>query len=32
MQEPPVLDREGFVHLPQGHGLGVEINPDLIED
>ncbi len=32
MREPPALDEEGFMHLPQGSGLGVEINPDLIED
>jgi D-galactarolactone cycloisomerase len=30
MRDPPLVDKEGFVHLPQGPGLGVEINPDLI--
>jgi L-alanine-DL-glutamate epimerase-like enolase superfamily enzyme len=29
-QEPPAVDREGFVALPQKPGLGVEINQDLI--
>jgi L-alanine-DL-glutamate epimerase-like enolase superfamily enzyme len=32
LREPPVVDKAGFVHLPQGPGLGVEINPDLIQD
>jgi L-alanine-DL-glutamate epimerase-like enolase superfamily enzyme len=30
LQDPPVIDSEGFIALPQGPGLGVEINPDLI--
>ena len=29
-QEPPRLDHEGCLHLPDGPGLGVEINRDLI--
>ena len=31
LQEPPLVDSEGFMAVPQGPGLGVEINPDLIE-
>jgi D-galactarolactone cycloisomerase len=31
MRDPPLLDKDGFIHVPQGHGLGVEINPDLME-
>jgi L-alanine-DL-glutamate epimerase-like enolase superfamily enzyme len=30
MRDPPVLDKDGFMPLPQGPGLGVQINPDLI--
>jgi L-alanine-DL-glutamate epimerase-like enolase superfamily enzyme len=30
LQEPPVVDAEGFVAVPRGPGLGVEINRDLI--
>jgi D-galactarolactone cycloisomerase len=30
LANPPVLDSEGFVAVPQGPGLGVEINRDLI--
>jgi L-alanine-DL-glutamate epimerase-like enolase superfamily enzyme len=30
LQDPPVIDSEGFIALPQGPGLGVEVNPDLI--
>ena len=30
LQEPLVIDGEGFIAVPQGPGLGVEINPDLI--
>jgi len=30
-QSPPVVDPAGRVSLPQGPGLGVEIDPDLIE-
>jgi L-alanine-DL-glutamate epimerase-like enolase superfamily enzyme len=29
-EEPPLLDREGYLALPQKPGLGVEIKPDLI--
>jgi D-galactarolactone cycloisomerase len=27
---PPAVDQEGYISVPQGPGLGVEINPDLI--
>jgi D-galactarolactone cycloisomerase len=30
LQDPLVVDSEGYVTVPQGPGLGVEINPDLI--
>jgi D-galactarolactone cycloisomerase len=30
MESPPLLDKEGFLNLPQGPGLGVAINKDLI--
>src|ERR1017187_7564247 len=30
MEDPPLVDKEGHVHLPQGPGLGVTINKDLI--
>ena len=30
MRDPPLMDKEGFMPLPQQPGLGVEINPDLI--
>lgn len=30
MRNPPMVDKEGFVHLSMQPGLGVEINPDLI--
>jgi D-galactarolactone cycloisomerase len=30
MQNPPFVDREGFMPLPEGPGLGVEINRDLL--
>lgn len=32
LQEPPVLDAQGYVALPQRPGLGVEINYDLVEE
>jgi len=32
MRDPPIVDKEGLVRLPQQPGLGVEINPDLIGD
>jgi D-galactarolactone cycloisomerase len=30
MQNPPLVDKEGYLNLPQGPGLGVEINKDLV--
>jgi D-galactarolactone cycloisomerase len=30
MENPPLVDKEGYLNLPQGSGLGVEINKDLI--
>ena len=30
MENPPLVDQEGFLNLPQGPGLGVAINKDLI--
>jgi D-galactarolactone cycloisomerase len=30
LQEPPVVDAQGLVAVPQGPGLGVTINPDFI--
>ena len=32
LKESPVVDGEGFVAVPQGPGLGVEINRDLVEE
>ena len=32
MENPPVVDAEGFVNLPQEPGLGVRLNPDFIEE
>jgi L-alanine-DL-glutamate epimerase-like enolase superfamily enzyme len=32
MANAPEIDSEGFMALPQGPGLGVEIDPDLILD
>ncbi|MEM7030484.1 MAG: mandelate racemase/muconate lactonizing enzyme family protein [Chloroflexota bacterium] len=32
MSNPPEVDNEGFMHVPQGPGLGVELNRDLIEN
>ena len=32
MLGPPVVDEKGFMLVPQGPGLGVTINPDLIEE
>ena len=29
-RNPPAVDEEGYVSAPQGPGLGVEINPDLV--
>jgi len=31
MANAPQVDREGYLHVPQGPGLGVEIDRDLIE-
>ena len=30
MENPPLVDKEGYLNLPQGPGLGVEINKALI--
>jgi L-alanine-DL-glutamate epimerase-like enolase superfamily enzyme len=30
MANPPFVDKEGYFNLPQGPGLGVEVNKDLI--
>lgn len=30
LREPPLVDKEGYLHLPEGPGLGVDINPDLV--
>jgi D-galactarolactone cycloisomerase len=30
MENPPMVDKEGYLNLPQGPGLGVEINKELI--
>jgi D-galactarolactone cycloisomerase len=30
MENPPLVDKDGYLNLPQGPGLGVEINKDLI--
>ena len=30
LETPPLVDKEGYLNLPQGPGLGVEINKDLI--
>ena len=31
MQNAPQVDSDGYIHVPQGPGLGVEIDPDMIE-
>ena len=31
MANPPAVDAQGYMALPQGPGLGVEIDPDLID-
>ncbi|MCC6456417.1 MAG: mandelate racemase/muconate lactonizing enzyme family protein [Caldilineaceae bacterium] len=31
LQEPPVVDAQGYIAMPQGPGLGVELNYDLVE-
>ena len=30
LHNPPVVDGEGFISVPQGPGLGVELDPDLV--
>jgi D-galactarolactone cycloisomerase len=30
MRDPPLVDKQGFIAVPQGPGLGVEIDADLI--
>ena len=30
MQDPPLVDARGYLRVPQGPGLGVKINPELI--
>ncbi len=30
LKDPPLVDKEGYVHVPNSPGLGVEINPELI--
>ena len=27
----PPLIKDGYMHAPQGHGLGIDLNPDIIE-
>ena len=29
-RNPPAVDQEGYIPVPEGPGLGVEINPDLV--
>jgi L-alanine-DL-glutamate epimerase-like enolase superfamily enzyme len=31
MTKPVEVDSEGYVHVPQGHGLVIDVNLDLIE-
>jgi D-galactarolactone cycloisomerase len=31
LSEPPLVDNTGFVAVPQGPGLGVEVNPDFVQ-
>lgn len=31
-KNPPLVDKQGVISMPEGPGLGVEINPDLIEE
>jgi L-alanine-DL-glutamate epimerase-like enolase superfamily enzyme len=31
LNEPPVVDKDGYIAVPQGPGLGVELNYDLVE-
>jgi len=30
MEDPPLVDKEGYVNLPQGPGLGVAIRKELM--
>ena len=30
LEDPPLVDQEGFLHVPQGPGLGVAINRELV--
>lgn len=32
LQDPPTVDDDGYIRVPQGPGLGVEINPDFVEN
>ena len=32
MQDPPMVDSEGYIAVPDGPGLGVEIDPNLIDN
>jgi L-alanine-DL-glutamate epimerase-like enolase superfamily enzyme len=32
MENPPLVDSEGFVNMPQEPGLGVRLDPDMIEE
>jgi L-alanine-DL-glutamate epimerase-like enolase superfamily enzyme len=32
LQEPPVVDSQGYVSVPQGPGLGVAVDPGLIQE
>jgi L-alanine-DL-glutamate epimerase-like enolase superfamily enzyme len=31
LHHPPTVDQDGYMHVPQGPGLGVEIHPELLE-
>lgn len=31
LKEPVPIDKDGYVHIPQGLGLGVELNQTFIE-
>jgi L-alanine-DL-glutamate epimerase-like enolase superfamily enzyme len=31
LQDPPTVDAEGYIQVPQGAGLGVEIHPEFVE-
>ena len=32
LAEPPIVDNEGYIAMPQGPGLGYTINADLVEE